>query len=228
MRESVAVILRDGCWKLDDSILLQILKRSGGAMLHRERRLKGALVRGTDGDLGILEQLYFDDEQWAICQLVVGREKALNGGSALISPTSIQPDWNVAMLVSTMSQHDVRNLVEVAPDAELPLATGPDTAHVRRTDQIIGLHLHATDGEIGHVDDLLIDEDTWRIRYLVVDTSNWIGGKWVAIIPSVLRSIDWANGTLEVAITRDAVKNSPSMDSLAVPSAETMPPFVLM
>jgi hypothetical protein len=197
-------------------------------MLHRERRLKGAVVRGRDGDLGILEQLYFDDEQWTVGQLVVGRDKALNGGSVLISPTSIQPNWNVAMLVSTMTLAEVRNSAEVAPDAELPAPASPDRAHVRRTDQIIGLHLHATDGEIGHVDDLLIDEDTWRIRYLVVDTSNWIGGKWVAIVPSVLRSIDWANGTLEVAITRDAVKNSPPMDSLAVPSAETMPPFVLI
>jgi hypothetical protein len=91
-----------------------------------------------------------------------------------------------------------------------------------------GFHLKATDGEIGHVDDLLIDEDSWRICYLVVDTSNWIGGKWVAIVPSVLRSIDWAGGTLEVAITRDAFKHSPPMDSMPVPSAETMPPFVLM
>ena len=197
-------------------------------MLHRERRLKGALVRGTDGDLGVLERLYFDDEQWTIRHLVVGRDKSLNGGSVLISPTSIQPDWNVAMLVANLSVNEVRDSAAIAPDADLPAATEPNAAHVRRTDQIIGLHLHATDGEIGHVDDLLIDEDTWRIRYLVVDTSNWIGGKWVAIVPSVLRSIDWAAGTLEVAITRDAVKNSPSMDSLAVPSAETMPPFVLM
>jgi hypothetical protein len=197
-------------------------------MLHRERRLKGALVRGTDGDLGILERLYFDEEQWTIRHLVLSRDKSLNGGLAPISPTSIQPNWNVAMLLANLSRNEVRDSPEIAPDADPPAATEPNTAHVRSTDQVIGLHLHATDGEIGHVDDLLIDEDTWRIRYLVVDTSNWIGGKWVAIIPSVLRSIDWADGTLAVAITRDAVKHSPSMDSLAVPSAETMPPFVLM
>jgi hypothetical protein len=129
------------------------------------------------------------------------------------------------MLAANVSQNAVRDLPEIAADAELPAVTEPN---VRRTDQIIGLHLHATDGEIGHVDDLLIDEETWRIRYLVVDTSNWIGGKWVAIMPSVLRALDWSGGPLELAITRDAVKASPPMDSLAVPSAETMPPFVLM
>jgi hypothetical protein len=197
-------------------------------MLHRERRLNGAVVRGTDGDLGVVERLYFDDEQWTIRHLVLSRDKSLNGGLVLISPASIQPNWNVAMLLANLGGTEIRDRPEIAPDADLPAATEPNAAHVRSTNQIIGLHLHATDGEIGHVDDLLIDEDTWRIRYLVVDTSNWIGGKWVAIIPSVLRSIDWEGGTIEVAITRDAVKNSPSMDSLAVPSAETMPPFVLM
>jgi hypothetical protein len=197
-------------------------------MLHRERRLKEALVRGTDGDLGILERLYFDEEQWTIRHLVLSRDKSLNGGLVRISPASIQPNWNVAMLLANLSGNEVRDRPEIAPDADPPAATEPSTAPVRSTDQIIGLHLQATDGEIGHVDDLLIDEDTWRIRYLVVDTSNWIGGKWVAIVPSVLRSIDWAGGTVTVAITRDAVRQSPSMDSLAVPSAETMPPFVLM
>jgi hypothetical protein len=197
-------------------------------MLHRERRLKGAIVRGSDGDLGVVERLYFDDEQWGIRYLVIDRDKALNGGLVLIPPTAIAPGWNVAMVVANVSRNAVRDLPEIASDAHPPAPTDPTGAHVRSADEIIGLHLHATDGEIGHVDDLLIDEETWRIRYLVVDTSNWIGGKWVAIVPSVLRAIDWTGGPLEVAITRDAVKNSPSMDSLAVPSAETMPPFVLL
>ena len=196
-------------------------------MLHREQRLKGTLVRGTDGDLGVVERLYFDDQRWTIRHIVVDRDKSLNGGSVLISPASIQPHWSIAMLVANLSQDEIRNLPEIGTDADLP-ASDPDAGHVRSTDQVSGFHLKATDGEIGHVDDLLIDEDTWRICYLVVDTSNWIGGKSVAIVPRVLRSIDWTDRTLEVAITRDAVKQSPPMDAMPVPSAENMPPFVLM
>src|SRR4051794_32756452 len=126
-------------------------------MLHRERKLKGALVRGTDGDLGVVERAYFDDEQWTIRYLVIDRDKSLNGGLVLMSPAAIGPEWNVAMLVASVSRNTVRDLPEIAADAELPAATEPNVAHVRRTDEIIGLHLHATDGEIGHVDDLLID-----------------------------------------------------------------------
>ncbi len=53
---------------------------------------------------------------------------------------------------------------------------------VHRLNLIQGFHVHATDGHIGHVDDFLIDESSWQIRYLVVDTSNWLG-KWVAVAP---------------------------------------------
>jgi len=196
-------------------------------MLHRERRLKGALVRGTDGDLGVLERLFFDDQQWGIRDLVVGRDKSLNDGSVQISTTSLQRNWNVEVLLANLSRSEIRDSPAFPGGDELP-AGSVASGHVRGTDQIIGFHLKATDGEIGHVDDLLIDEDSWQISYLVVDTSNWIGGKWVAISPHVLRSIDWTNGLLEVAITRDAVKQSPPMDAMPVPSAENMPPFVLM
>jgi hypothetical protein len=197
-------------------------------MLHKERRLKGALVRGTDGDLGVLEGLYFDDQQWTIQHLVVRRESALNEGAVLVSPASIQADWNIAILHATLSQNEFRNSPAFTASAGNTIATAGGAGLVRLTDQIIGFHIKATDGEIGHVDDLLIDESNWRISYLVVDTSNWIGGKWVAIVPQVLRSIDWEAGTVEVSITRDAVKQSPPMDSMPVPSAETMPPFMLM
>jgi hypothetical protein len=197
-------------------------------MLHRERRLKGALVRGTDGDLGVVERLYFDDQRWQIRYLVVRRDKSLNDGSVLLSPTSVQPNWNVAMLQANLSGREFGDRPEIDPERHVPPAIEGDTGHIRNTDRLIGFHLKATDGEIGHVDDLLIDEATWKICSLVVDTSNWIGGKWVAIGPSVLRSIDWEQGTVGVSITRDAVKQSPPMDSMPVPSAETMPPFVLM
>ena len=131
------------------------------------------------------------------------------------------------MLVANLSRREVRDVPAIVADAILPSA-GADQGRVRSTDEFVGFHLKATDGEIGHADDLLIDEATWRICSLVVDTSNWIGGKWVAIVPSVLRSIDWSGRTIDVAITREAVRNSPAMDSMPVPLAETMPPFVLM
>jgi len=42
--------------------------------------------------------------------------------------------------------------------------------HLRSANSVTGHHIEATDGDIGHVEDFIIDEETWEIRYMVVDT----------------------------------------------------------
>jgi hypothetical protein len=49
--------------------------------------------------------------------------------------------------------------------------------HLRSTHQVTDYHIQAKDGEIGHVEDFIIDDETWAIRYLIVDTRNWWPGK---------------------------------------------------
>ena len=70
----------------------------------------------------------------------------------------------------------------------------------------------ALDGEIGHVEDFLVDDESWAVRYLVIDTSNWIGGRTVLVAPDWVRRIDWHDRLLLVDLTRDAIKNSPEYD----------------
>jgi hypothetical protein len=91
-----------------------------------------------------------------------------------------------------------------------------------------GLHLHATDGEIGHVDDFLIDERGWSIRYLVIDTSNWIGGKSVLVSPSVITSVDWAESRIQVSVTRAQIEVSPSVETADIDPAEMAPTIWIM
>jgi len=99
---------------------------------------------------------------------------------------------------------------------------------LHKASKIRGFHLLATDGEIGHVDDVLIDERTWSVRYLVVDTSNWIGGKSVLISPATLRSVDAVHRKIQVALTRDAIKRSPSIEVADIDPAETIPTVWIM
>jgi len=86
-----------------------------------------------------------------------------------------------------------------------------------------GFHIVATDGGIGHVDDFLVDEATWEVRYLVVDTSNWIGGKSVLISATVINGIDSPSKEIRVALTRDEVEHSPSVDTAEIELIETVP-----
>jgi hypothetical protein len=74
-------------------------------------------------------------------------------------------------------------------------------------------HIEATDGDIGHVQSLLVDEETWAIRYMVVGTSNWWLGHQVLIAPQWIREVRWADSTVSVALTRQAVKEAPQYDA---------------
>src|SRR5258705_10525924 len=91
-----------------------------------------------------------------------------------------------------------------------------------------GFHIRAIDGEIGHVDDLLVDEATWGLRYLVVDTSNWIGGKHVLVSPQVVNDIDAEKSQIKVALTRDQIKQGGSIDSVDIPCNWTLQTIRLM
>jgi len=99
---------------------------------------------------------------------------------------------------------------------------------VHRLSLIQGFHVHASDGYIGHVDDFLFDESAWQIRYLVVDTSNWLGGKWVAVSPTSVTRIDFSNREVHMALTKAQIRESPNMEEAQVPSYELVPRFVIM
>ena len=94
---------------------------------------------------------------------------------------------------------------------------------LHKTNRMRGFHIHATDGAIGHVDDFLVDERTWHIRYLVVDTSNWIGGRWVLISPTVVSRIDSGGSKVHVSLSREEIRRSSSIDSADIALAETLP-----
>jgi hypothetical protein len=99
---------------------------------------------------------------------------------------------------------------------------------LHRLSRVKGFHIHATDGQIGHVDDFLIDETTWAIQYMVVDTSNFIGGKWVVVSPSVITAIEWGNLRVDVSLTRAQIKNGPTLEKLDVPPSEKWPNYALI
>jgi sporulation protein YlmC with PRC-barrel domain len=91
-------------------------------------------------------------------------------------------------------------------------ARGPGDPHVRSARVVTGYHIDATDGDIGHVDDYLLDDGSWAIRYMVVDTSNWWAGKKVLVAPAWIEGVDWDISKVQVAITRAQVRDSPAYD----------------
>jgi hypothetical protein len=84
--------------------------------------------------------------------------------------------------------------------------------HLRSTDEITGYHVHARDGEIGHVEDFLFDDNDWSIRFMVMDTRNLWGGKWVLVPPAWITGFRWEDRKLEVDTIREDLRNAPAYD----------------
>jgi len=81
--------------------------------------------------------------------------------------------------------------------------------HLRSTNGVSGHYIHASDGEIGHIEDFIIDDDTWAIRYLIIDTRNWWPGKKVLISPQWIESVSWSESKVYLSMSRNTVKMSP-------------------
>ena len=90
-----------------------------------------------------------------------------------------------------------------------------DDCHLRSSNAVIGHHITATDGDIGHLEDLLVDDHTWAIRHLIVATSNWWGGHRVLVAPQWIKDVSWSEAKVSVDLTRQAVKDAPPYDSAA-------------
>jgi hypothetical protein len=98
---------------------------------------------------------------------------------------------------------------------------------LHKTSRLRGFHLHASDGEIGHVDDFLVDP-SWKVAYMVVDTSNWVGGRSVLVSPTAIANVDVEKKEIRVRLTRKEIEKSPSIDSADIELIETLPPVLIL
>ena len=88
-----------------------------------------------------------------------------------------------------------------------------DDPHLRSVNAVTGYHIHATDGDIGHVSGFLVDDETWAIRYLVIDTSNWWVGHKVLVAPPWIKGVHWSDQIVSVDLSRESIKSAPPYDS---------------
>jgi len=248
---------------------------SQNAMLRKTKDLLDLAIGATDGTIGEVDDLYFDDESWAVRYLVVDAGSWLSSRKVLISPIAAgKPDWENKLLPVSLTREQVKNSPDI--DTEMPVTRQHETdyldyysypyywgglglwgsggypnmlipgyggygsaadiraeadgaqartearqrqtesesdPHLRSCNAVVGYHIQATDGEIGHVQGLLVDEESWAIRYLVVSTSNWWLGHDVLLAPQWIKSVNWAEQTVAVDLTRDALKQAPWFDS---------------
>lgn len=119
---------------------------------------------------------------------------------------------------------------EASRNEQSAAATAADTAadtietkadsHLRSTNTVASYTIAALDGDLGHVEDYVVDDESWAIRYLVISTRNWWPGKKVIIAPQWIRSVDWHDSKVHVNLTRQAIKDAPEFSESTLISRE--------
>jgi sporulation protein YlmC with PRC-barrel domain len=228
--------------------------------------LLGYAIKGTDGEIGKVEEFYFDDRTSTIRYIVVKTGGWFSGKKVLISPESFQKaEWESKTFSVNLTQEKIKNSPDIDTDKPVSRqqeesmrgyyswpgyygygygfgmyenwglgtwgypaveerieereknilkATGhsKDNPHLRSTHEVKGYDIHATNGDIGKVEDFLIDDGTWKIDFLVIDTGHWFPGKKVLISPDWIKKIDWETGAIIIDTTIEHVKGSPEYD----------------
>jgi hypothetical protein len=173
------------------------------------------VILARDGDMGLVVDVYFDDERWSVRYLVVDTGHVMPEHRVLIAPGAVvqgQPSDRLIRL--RLTRHEVERSPDVRTD--LPVAMQFDLTrqrraaadpHLRSSELVIGYQVQALDGPAGHLRDFVFDDATWSVERLVVDTGRWFGSR-VLLAPASVRSIDWPWRRVNVGLDREAVRQS--------------------
>jgi uncharacterized protein YrrD len=268
-------------------------------MLIKSKTIRNYKLRGTDGDVGSVRDLYFDDKYWTVRYLVANTGNWLNSRQVLISPYFLNNlDHDSEVINVDLTRNQIENSPALDQDTPVsrqyeesyhtyfgypfywsgpnmwgaspylvrdrnkwpnargantensgnkqsgsfgsetgatgtysnessiqpgtntgltnsgnPVSTDPGSSwnsSLRSIEDVNGHKIHTTDEDkIGHVDDFIIDDDTWTIRYLIVNTGNLFTGKKVLISPEWIERISWDDSKVYLNMTKETLKESP-------------------
>ncbi|MCE0498167.1 MAG: PRC-barrel domain-containing protein [Methylacidiphilales bacterium] len=230
-------------------------------MLIKAKTLKGYSLHSLDGEIGRVEEFYFDDRHWTIRYLVANTGTWLTGRQVLISPYALgDVDGKERQIDVALTKKKIEDSPALTSDKPVsrqfednyygyygwpgywggPYSWGcypyierdhekwmrpthDEKAwdpHLRSTHDVSGRNIQATDGEIGHVEDFIIDDETWAIRYFIINTRNWWPGKKILISPQWIERVSWSESKVFVNLTREAIKQSPEYTEESLPTRD--------
>jgi len=194
-------------------------------------------MEATDGEIGKVEEFYFDDETWTIRYLVLKTENWLTGRKVLIPPDALlKTPLKHGMFFVRETKNQIINSPNI--DSDKPVSRqqeielyghyarqgywdsefyggGLGDLHLRSSRQVAGYHVHGTDGEIGHIVDFIIDDQSWKLLFLVVDIHNDPGEKKVLIAVSQIKQMQWNEYEMYVDLLVAEIARSEVFDASA-------------
>jgi hypothetical protein len=218
---------------------------------------KNYKLEALDGEIGKINDFYFNDIFWLIKYLVADTGDWLKEQLVLLSPITLgSPDWQSALLPVNLTKDKIENSPAIEKhkpvsrqfeddlmkyyawpadftygigsmnavemqliQARLQMDQEKKTAkeksedpHLRSAREVMGYDIQATDGPIGHIQDFIIEDRSWIIHYIIVNTKNFLAGRQVIISPNWISKVDWADYKVYITLDKESVKNSPKFD----------------
>lgn len=239
------------------------------AVLFRVGDLRACTIGAADGDIGSLDDVYFDDLSFTVRHLVVDTGTWLPGRRVLIPPHAVRgidrdgrrihtrltrrqvqdsPDVDTARPVTRQHESSIYahygvpyywagdyrwGAVEfpaavpglypmptAAPPREIEEIAARERAsedpHLWSAKDVLRYGIKATDGELGHVVDFVIDDRSWAIRYVIADPQSWWPGPHVLLSTEWITGLSAADSTLAVDLDRESVRHAPRFDERAL------------
>ncbi len=198
-------------------------------MLRQTKLLRGYKLSATDDELGKVKEFYFDDVTWQIRYMVADTMRWLPGRLVLVSPDAIQSiDEGEKKIMLNLSKEQIKNSPPIEMDKpvsrqeEVKLAgyygwpaywkEAEGDPALRSSKEIINYDISASDDKIGHVDDFIFDDMNWMIRYVIVDTANFLPGKKVLLAMNWVHDFDYERKNAVVGLKKDEIKDAPSYE----------------
>ncbi len=225
-------------------------------MLIVVNSMTGYAIEATDGRLGTLSDLLFDDQTWRGRWLVVDTGNWLDRKRVLIHPSAFNSvDHDARILYVDLTRDQVQasppisdhlpitretersqfdyyswdpywgtQSVGIVPGGgpiveDARLQDGPDP-NLRSAEDINNYHIVARDGNIGHLDTMLVDDTSFQIDSLILNTSDWWSGQTVLVSTGKVTSFNAHDRLIRIAMTRAQIKTSPNWDPSRIVAAE--------
>jgi uncharacterized protein YrrD len=194
------LIVNTGNWLVDHKVLLSPIAL--GTVDEEQKTLTVNLTRdqiknspGVATDQPVSRQWehrYFDYYAWPYYWNGMGSWGAYGHPGMLLTQTALEAE-SVVVRAKDHSQNQ-------------------DSIHLRSTKEVTGYTISATDNPLGHVSGFIVNDKTWRISYLTIDTQNWWPGKNILLPPECVTGVSWSEHSVSVGVRRDQVKSAPEWE----------------
>jgi hypothetical protein len=206
--------------------IIPVLPFKGKDMLRGVHKLHGFTIHATDGEIGKIIDFYIDCSDWKIHYAIVKLGGLFQIRDVLICVSQLGPSG-----LSGISSDLTTLQVQTSPviDSAKPLTrdkdielqnhygikcrnyTNDEGSILQKILALKDFTLISKNGEAGRVEDIIIDDEIWFVKYLVISTGSWTG-KRVLLDISMSKKIDWEQSRIEFDLSGKKISDAPKYD----------------